>query len=205
MVTSLLNWREVIIRRMQDGNGKRTLEPGPISPFLVTNGIQTLKTKPTKSPQKDSHIPHMPCKQTLRQPTPGLSGTKWSEDLFCDPSQNNEPPIPGPSLSSKPPEDVPTHEPEPEVALTQSTEEPFGKFQIHFFNSSKFALTLSQSSPSIFVIDNTPIGSPTPPPSPCVPPPSLQVPPGTPVQSSSHSHNKACQEFSNLQSTFIIP
>ncbi|MBW0578188.1 hypothetical protein O181_117903 [Austropuccinia psidii MF-1] len=41
------------------------------------------------------------------------------------PSQTKEPPIPGPSPSSKPPEDVLTCEPEPEVALVQSTEEPF--------------------------------------------------------------------------------
>ncbi|MBW0554888.1 hypothetical protein O181_094603 [Austropuccinia psidii MF-1] len=48
-------------------------------------------------------------------------GTQWLEELF------REPPIPGPSPSSKPPEDAPTCEPEPEVAPTQSTEEPFGK------------------------------------------------------------------------------
>ncbi|MBW0537317.1 hypothetical protein O181_077032 [Austropuccinia psidii MF-1] len=52
-------------------------------------------------------------------------GTQWSEELFCEPSRTKEPPIPGLSPSSQPPEDVLTHEPEPEVALTQSTEEPF--------------------------------------------------------------------------------
>ncbi|MBW0576680.1 hypothetical protein O181_116395, partial [Austropuccinia psidii MF-1] len=67
----------------------------------------------------------MPCEQTLRQPTAGLSGTQWSGDLSCEPSQHNYPPISGPSPSSEPPEDVPTHEPEPEVALMQSMEEPF--------------------------------------------------------------------------------
>ncbi|MBW0562867.1 hypothetical protein O181_102582, partial [Austropuccinia psidii MF-1] len=39
--------------------------------------------------------------------------------------QTKEPPIPGPSPSSQPPEDVMTREPEPEVAPMQSTEEPF--------------------------------------------------------------------------------
>ncbi|MBW0478623.1 hypothetical protein O181_018338 [Austropuccinia psidii MF-1] len=88
----------------------------------------------------------------LWQPTPGPSGTQWLEDLFrskqaefhlistfnsseltvppfVEPSQKDEPPIPGLSPSSKPHEDVPTCEPEPEVALTQSIEEPFGKSQ----------------------------------------------------------------------------
>ncbi|MBW0538697.1 hypothetical protein O181_078412 [Austropuccinia psidii MF-1] len=79
----------------------------------------------------------MPRKQTLQQPTPGLSGTQWLEDLSCgkkpafpfviltfassqmtlppfvEPSPHNEPPIPGLIPSSKPPEGVPTHEPEP--------------------------------------------------------------------------------------------
>ncbi|MBW0551088.1 hypothetical protein O181_090803, partial [Austropuccinia psidii MF-1] len=64
MVTSLLDPREVIIRSMKDDNGKRTLELGPI----VTNGIQT---------------PNSPREQTPRQPTPGPSGTRWSEELFC--------------------------------------------------------------------------------------------------------------------------
>ncbi|MBW0510240.1 hypothetical protein O181_049955 [Austropuccinia psidii MF-1] len=83
----------------------------------------------------------MPCEQTLQQPTPGPSGIRWLEDLFCQPSQHDWPPITGPSPSSEPPEDVPTHEPEPEVAPTQSMEEPFCKSQLHFFNSSQLFLT----------------------------------------------------------------
>ncbi|MBW0564706.1 hypothetical protein O181_104421 [Austropuccinia psidii MF-1] len=58
-----------------------------------------------------------------------------------EPSQHDEPPIPGPSTSSEPPEDVATCEPEPEGAPTQSMEEPFGKSQLHFFNSSQLILT----------------------------------------------------------------
>ncbi|MBW0583290.1 hypothetical protein O181_123005, partial [Austropuccinia psidii MF-1] len=56
---------------------------------------------------------------------------------------------------------------------------------------------------SIIIIDNTPIGSP----------PfqrSLSVPPRTPtpprpVQRPSHSNNEACQEFTNLRPTLMIP
>ncbi|MBW0579547.1 hypothetical protein O181_119262, partial [Austropuccinia psidii MF-1] len=86
------------------------LSLGQSSPCLVTNGIQT---------------PNLPCKQTPRQPTPGPSGTQWSEELFCEPSQTKEPPIPGPSPSSQPHEDNMTRGPEPEVAPMQSLEEPF--------------------------------------------------------------------------------
>ncbi|MBW0524722.1 hypothetical protein O181_064437 [Austropuccinia psidii MF-1] len=100
----------------------------------------------------------MPCEQTPWQPTPGPSGTQWSEDLFrskqqaipflsitfdtreltlppfVEPSQYNEPPIPGPSPSSQPHEDVSACETEPEVAPTQSLEEPF----VYFFPVPKF-------------------------------------------------------------------
>ncbi|MBW0479510.1 hypothetical protein O181_019225 [Austropuccinia psidii MF-1] len=62
----------------------------------------------------------MPCKQA-----PGPSGTQWSEDWFCEPSQHNEPPIPGPIQTSEPHEDALTREPEPEVAPTKSMEEHF--------------------------------------------------------------------------------
>ncbi|MBW0511598.1 hypothetical protein O181_051313 [Austropuccinia psidii MF-1] len=63
---------------------------------------------------------------------------------FLEPSQNNEPPIPTltppiPGLSKVPVSQVPltendsTFEPETEVALTQSTEVPFGKYKIFPF------------------------------------------------------------------------
>ncbi|MBW0583781.1 hypothetical protein O181_123496, partial [Austropuccinia psidii MF-1] len=106
MVTSLLDLSEVIIRPMKDGDGKRTFKLG----LIVTDGTQ---------------MPNFPRKKTPRQPIPGPSGTQWSEELFREPSQTKEPPIPGPSPSSQPPEDDTTCEPEPEVAPTQSTEEPF--------------------------------------------------------------------------------
>ncbi|MBW0499284.1 hypothetical protein O181_038999 [Austropuccinia psidii MF-1] len=85
--------------------------------------------------------------QTPRQPTPGPSGTRWSEDLSHELSQHNEPPIPGPSPSSEPPEDVVTREPEPEVAPIQSIEEPFAR---------------PATPHSVIIIDDAPVRSPLP-------------------------------------------
>ncbi|MBW0491116.1 hypothetical protein O181_030831 [Austropuccinia psidii MF-1] len=95
----------------------------------------------------------IPCNKTLLFLVCLVSkphGTQWLEDLFhgkqatfplqistfnsseltpppfVEPCHPNKPPIPGPSKSSKPHEDIPTCAPEPEVALTQSLEEPFG-------------------------------------------------------------------------------
>ncbi|MBW0526834.1 hypothetical protein O181_066549 [Austropuccinia psidii MF-1] len=123
---------------------------GQLSPCLVTHGIQ---------------MPNFPHEKTPQKLTPGPSGTQQSEDLFCskqpnipllistfdssdlnlppfvEPSHPNEPSIPGPSQSSKPHEDAPTHDPEAEVALTQSMEEPFDKSSLHFFYSSQLFLT----------------------------------------------------------------
>ncbi|MBW0486505.1 hypothetical protein O181_026220 [Austropuccinia psidii MF-1] len=121
MVTSLLNRRKVIIRPMKDGDGERTFELGPI----VTMSCHRWDSNAKNKTQQDSLIPSLPREKTLRQFTLGLSGTRWPEELFRKPSQTKEPPIPGPSPSSQPPEDVLTREPEPEVAPTQSTEEPF--------------------------------------------------------------------------------
>ncbi|MBW0570251.1 hypothetical protein O181_109966 [Austropuccinia psidii MF-1] len=153
-------------------------------------------------PQQDSPVRSLPHQQTPWEPTPGLSGTQWLEDLFrskqpefhllssfdsseltvppfVEPSQMDEPPIPGPSPSSEPHEDVQTCEHEPEVAPTQSMEEPFGKFQLSFFYYSQIFLTFSSTISSLS--HSTPLchhqqqyarripPSPTPPPSPCVP------------------------------------
>ncbi|MBW0521312.1 hypothetical protein O181_061027 [Austropuccinia psidii MF-1] len=53
----------------------------------------------------------------------------------------DEPPTSGPSPSSKPPEDIPTREPEPEVAPTQSMKEPFGKSPLLFLYYYQLFLT----------------------------------------------------------------
>ncbi|MBW0538570.1 hypothetical protein O181_078285 [Austropuccinia psidii MF-1] len=108
---------------------------------LSPMGFKRKKKNPPNPPQQDSPVQCMPCEQTLLQPTPGPSGTQCLKDLFHEPSQHNEPPIPGLSPSSKPPGEDPTHEPEPEVAPTQSMEELFGKSQLHFYNSSQLFLT----------------------------------------------------------------
>ncbi|MBW0529139.1 hypothetical protein O181_068854 [Austropuccinia psidii MF-1] len=122
-----------------------------------------IERNPPNPPQQDSPVPGMPHKKTPWQPTPGLSGTQWSEDLSHKPSQHNEPPIPGPSPSSEP----------PEVALMQSTEDPFA----------------CPATPcSVIIIDNTPIGSPppstpTPVSSQCPQEPQLLLPPGAKLPS----------------------
>ncbi|MBW0511118.1 hypothetical protein O181_050833 [Austropuccinia psidii MF-1] len=90
MVAPLLDRRKVIIQPMKD------------------------EKNPLNTPQQDSHVTHMPCQKTPQQPTPGPSGTRWSEYLFCgkqpsfpfasseltfpafvEPSQHHEPPIRG--------------------------------------------------------------------------------------------------------------
>ncbi|MBW0531183.1 hypothetical protein O181_070898 [Austropuccinia psidii MF-1] len=175
MVNSLLDRSEVIIRPMKDGNGERTFKLGPIVTMSCHPWDLNTKVKQNQpnTPQKDSPVPSLPHKQTLRQPIPGPSGTQWLEDLFrskqpkfhlistfgsseltvptfVQPSQMDEPPIPGLSPSSEPHEDILTCEPEPEVALTQSMEERFGKSQLFL----TFNLAISSSSHSIPLRNN---------------------------------------------------
>ncbi|MBW0508873.1 hypothetical protein O181_048588 [Austropuccinia psidii MF-1] len=154
-------------------------------------GFKCQKKNPPNPPQQDSPISRMPCEQTPPQPTPGLSGTHCSKDVSTKPSQHNEPPIPGLSPSSKPPEDVLTHEPEPEVAPTQSMEDPFAKSPLLFLYSYQLFLTppliissLSRYSPlrnhhqqyacriPLWVTPPLPVPLRTPPP----PPPRCQAP-----------------------------
>ncbi|MBW0470427.1 hypothetical protein O181_010142 [Austropuccinia psidii MF-1] len=125
-------------------------------------GFKHQKQSPLNPPQQETAVPHMPYEQTLWEPSPGPK-----------PSQHHEPPIPGLNQFSKPQvpshEDALTCEPEPEVAPTQSTEEPFGKSPLHLFYSSLIFLTppsiissLSHSTPPVIIINDTPIGSPSP-------------------------------------------
>ncbi|MBW0535615.1 hypothetical protein O181_075330 [Austropuccinia psidii MF-1] len=130
------------------------LHLGLLSPFLVTHGIQ---------------MPNLPCKQIVWQLTPGLSGTQWLEDLFQQPSQPNEPHIQGLSQPSEPYENALTHEPEHELAPTQSMEEPFGKSPLHVFYYSQLFLTPPYPTParpatpsSVIIINNMPIRFPLP-------------------------------------------
>ncbi|MBW0514644.1 hypothetical protein O181_054359 [Austropuccinia psidii MF-1] len=170
MVTSLLNRSEVVIRPMKDGNGKRTFELGPIVTMSCHPWDSKTKNKTHRIPPDKTHLFHIclvskPCGNPLQaQVAPnGWRTHPVNLSPFVEPSQHNEPPIPGPSPYSKPPEDILPCEPEPEVAPTQSMEEPFAR----------------PATPcSIIFINYTPIGTPpplsaslTPPPSPCVPPP----------------------------------
>ncbi|MBW0568282.1 hypothetical protein O181_107997, partial [Austropuccinia psidii MF-1] len=51
---------------------------GRLSPM----GFKRHKQNPPNPPRKDSPVPSLPREQTRRQPTPGPSGTQWSEELF---------------------------------------------------------------------------------------------------------------------------
>ncbi|MBW0513256.1 hypothetical protein O181_052971 [Austropuccinia psidii MF-1] len=159
---------------------------------LSPMGFKCQKQNPPNPPQQNSPIPHIPCEQASWQPTPGPSGTQWLEDLSCEPSQHNEPPIPGLSPSSEPPEDVLTHEPETEVAPTQCTKEPFGKSPLLFLYSYQLFLTppltissLSRYSPLCNHHQRY----------------AHRIPPGV----TPHSHDDTCQEFTDLQMTLMIP
>ncbi|MBW0470998.1 hypothetical protein O181_010713 [Austropuccinia psidii MF-1] len=136
MVTSLLHWSKVIIQTSKDGDGKRTFELGMILTMFCHQWDSNAKLKQNQPnrPQQDCPVTSLPCEKAPRRPTSGMSGAKWSDDLlhskqpkshliatfnsseltippFVEPSQTNEPPIPGPSPSSKPYEEVTTHEP----------------------------------------------------------------------------------------------
>ncbi|MBW0495460.1 hypothetical protein O181_035175 [Austropuccinia psidii MF-1] len=134
MVTSLLDRSKVIIHLKKHGNGKRPFKLG----LIVTHGIQTPKTKPTKSPPT-----------RLTRSTYASHGNPLQAQVAPDkPSQPHEPPIPGMNPSSEPPEDVPTCEPEPEGAPMQSTEEPFA---------------CPATPRSVIIIDDMPVGFLPPP------------------------------------------
>ncbi|MBW0574887.1 hypothetical protein O181_114602 [Austropuccinia psidii MF-1] len=201
MVTSLLDQSEVIILPMKDGDGKQTFKLGPIviMPCHPWDSNAKVKQNPPSPLQKDSPVQCLPCEHPRGNPLQARVAPN-------EPSQHNEPPLPGPNPSSKPPEDVATRKPTPEVAPTQSMEEPFA----------------CPTTPRlIIIIGNTPVGSPppispapTPPPSTPTPVPSRDLPPiaaknptapSPLVPSSSHSYNEACQEFTNLRPTLMIP
>ncbi|MBW0510869.1 hypothetical protein O181_050584 [Austropuccinia psidii MF-1] len=113
MVTSLLDLSEVIIRPMKDGDGERTFELGPIVTMSCHQWDSNTKNK----------TPQIPPNKTL--PFPVCLASKPCGNSLQARVAPDEPPIPGLSPSSQPPEDNTTREPEPDVAPTQSTEEPF--------------------------------------------------------------------------------
>ncbi|MBW0474730.1 hypothetical protein O181_014445 [Austropuccinia psidii MF-1] len=143
----------------------------------------------------------MPCEQTPRQPTPGSSGTQRLQDLFRETFQQNEPPIQGPSQASDSQllshENSFTGETEFEVAPTQSSEEPFGKYFV-FFVFFCYQLTLTPPFTVISLSFHSPLFhhhrqyAHENPPSPLVP-------------SSPHSNNEALQKLINLRPMLMIP
>ncbi|MBW0486564.1 hypothetical protein O181_026279 [Austropuccinia psidii MF-1] len=128
MVTSLLDKSKVIILPMKDGNGERTFELGPIVTMSCHQWDSNAKNK-THQIHRDKTLPFLVCLASKS------CGNPLEARVACnEPSQTEEPPIPGPSPSSQPPENVTTCEPEPEVTPTQSTEEPFGKSPLLFLH-----------------------------------------------------------------------
>ncbi|MBW0546858.1 hypothetical protein O181_086573 [Austropuccinia psidii MF-1] len=109
----------------------------------------------------------------------------WSKDLFREPSQHDEPPIPGPSPSSKPPEDIATSCPATPHLIIIIDDIPIG--------------SPPPISPAQTLLPSTP--------TPDLPPIAAENPTTSspPVPSSSHSYDDSRQEFTNLQPTLMIP
>ncbi|MBW0523569.1 hypothetical protein O181_063284 [Austropuccinia psidii MF-1] len=108
------------------------------------------RTKPTESP-----IPCMPCKQTPQKPAPGPSGPQCELTFppFVEPSQHNEPPIPGPSQASEPHEDPLTPNPATPASITIIDNMPVGcpcsfpRDPFHFLPEHNHLLPSAPSSP----------------------------------------------------------
>ncbi|MBW0519909.1 hypothetical protein O181_059624 [Austropuccinia psidii MF-1] len=98
---------------------------------------------------------------------------------FVKPSQPDDPPIPGPSPSSEPHEDISTCEPEPELLVLHPLHNHHQQYA-------------RQIPPCV------------PPPST----PTQEIPPiapKNPTANSLNSNNEACQEFTDRQATLMIP
>ncbi|MBW0485529.1 hypothetical protein O181_025244 [Austropuccinia psidii MF-1] len=137
------------------------------------------------SPCLVTHWIQRPKSKPTKSPTTRLTCSSYasrenSVATHSRPEWHLMPPIPGPSQPSEPHEDTLAHGPEPDVAPTQPMEEP---------------VALPATPTSVIIIDNMPVGSPPP----FLPWRSLPAP------SYPHSHDEACQEFTDLQLTLIIP
>ncbi|MBW0479165.1 hypothetical protein O181_018880 [Austropuccinia psidii MF-1] len=174
MVTLLLDQSKVIIQPMKDGDGKKTLELGPIVTMSCYPWNSNAKNKNHQIPHDKTH-PFLICLASKLRGNPLQARVAPNGQRTY--SVNNEPPILGPSQPSKPQQGALTCEPEPEVAPTQSMEEPFGcrsGYPCLHNNHRQYTRWL-------------------------LPRRSLPVP------SSPHSHDDACQEFTGLQPTLMIP
>ncbi|MBW0475097.1 hypothetical protein O181_014812 [Austropuccinia psidii MF-1] len=156
MVTSLLDRRKVIIWPMKDGDGKRTLELGPILTMSCHPWYSNAKNKTNQ----------IPCNKTLLFPVCLASKLHGNR-----PWPKWYPMVAGldPRPSSKPHKDVLTCEPEHEVAPTQSMENLLVSPNFTFFTLPNLSSPFLQPSPacptpphSVIIIDDTPVGSPLP-------------------------------------------
>ncbi|MBW0476571.1 hypothetical protein O181_016286 [Austropuccinia psidii MF-1] len=153
MVTSLLDQRKAIIWPMKNGHGERTFKLGLIIIMPCHPWDSNSKNKTHQIPL-DNTLPFPIClesklcgNQIQAQVAPHVR--ELTLPPFLEPSQHNEPPIPGPSEvpASKVPltENDSTCEPEPEVALMHSMEDPFA---------------FPATPHSFIIIENLPVGPP---------------------------------------------
>ncbi|MBW0478773.1 hypothetical protein O181_018488 [Austropuccinia psidii MF-1] len=172
MVTSLLHQSEVIIPPMKDGNGESTFELGPIV-TMSCHPLDSNAKKKTNQFPRNKNLPFLVCLASkLRGNRPQAQLAPNSQRTY------SVPPIPGPSPSSKPHEDVPTPHPTPPHSVIIIDDMPIG------------------SPPCV-----PPPSTPTPVPSQEIPP----ISPENPTSYSPHSHNEALQEFTKLRPTLMIP
>ncbi|MBW0533793.1 hypothetical protein O181_073508 [Austropuccinia psidii MF-1] len=166
---------------------------------LSPMGFKCQKQNPPNPPKKDSPVPCMPCKQTPCQPTPGPSGTQWSEDLSRNPPSTMRYLF----LARVHPLNHLRTFPLVSQSLRWLQRKPQRNLLVShhfsFFTPINFSLPLLQAPParpttprSVIIINDTPIQSP---------PPSTT----TPVPSSPHSHNGACHKYTDLRPTLMIP
>ncbi|MBW0471659.1 hypothetical protein O181_011374 [Austropuccinia psidii MF-1] len=139
MVTSLLNQSQVIIRPMKDGNGERKFKLGP---------IVTMSCRPLDSNAKNK-THQIPCNKTLLLLiclTSKLGGNSLQARVSPNGLRTYSANPPNTMSHLFQPQVKPqnplTCEPEPEVAPTQSMEEPFA---------------CPATPTSIIIIDNMPV------------------------------------------------
>ncbi|MBW0533130.1 hypothetical protein O181_072845 [Austropuccinia psidii MF-1] len=208
MVTSLLNRSEVIIRPMSYGNGERTFKLGPIVTMSCHPWDSNAKNKTHGIPP--TRITHS-MSASQANPAETHSWPKWHP--------MNPPNTMGHLFLARvnPPNHLRTLQ-----LMSQNQRwlqhNPWRNHLVGpnftFLTLLNFSSPLLRPSPVcpatprlIIIIDDTPIGSPTPPPSPDLPPIAAENPTASSplVPSSSHSYNDAFQKFTNLQPTLMIP
>ncbi|MBW0566783.1 hypothetical protein O181_106498 [Austropuccinia psidii MF-1] len=102
--------------------GPQTGRPEQLQTISPVPSSINLSTTPPRPPS-NGHFTPLPLLVCV---VSKLRGNRPQDQVGAnEPSQTDEPPIPGPSPSSEPHEDILTRESEPEVAPTQSMEEPF--------------------------------------------------------------------------------